>query len=58
LPAAPPGAVIEAGQPAGPTGRQREAVVMGGLKWMKDPVSVQFRGIEGVRNPRLSGLPQ
>jgi len=53
LPAAPPGAVIEAGQPAGPTG-----VVMGGLKWMKDPVSVQFRGIEGVRNPRLSGLPR
>ncbi len=47
-------------EPVCPAGRlkKQEAVVMGVLKWMKDQVSVQFRGIEGVRNPRLSGLPR
>jgi len=52
LPAAPPGAAIEPGRPVGLNGRQKEAVVMGVLKWMKDPGSVQFRGIEGARNSR------
>jgi hypothetical protein len=52
LPPAPPGTPIEPGRPVGLNGRQQEAVVMGVLKWMKDPVSVQFRGIEGVRNSR------
>jgi hypothetical protein len=33
--------------------RIREAAVTTGvLKWMKDPVSVQFRGIEAVQNSR------
>jgi hypothetical protein len=49
---APPGTTIEPGRPVGLNGRQQEAVIMGVLKWMKDPVSVQFRGIEGVRNSR------
>jgi len=26
--------------------------VTGVMKWMKDPVSVQFRAIEGVQNSR------
>ena len=46
---APPGTTIEPGRPVGLNGRQQEAVIMGVLKWMKDPVSVQFRGIKGVR---------
>ena len=49
---APPGTTIEPGRPVGLNGRQQEAVIMGVLKWMKDPVSVQFRGIKGVRNSR------
>lgn len=50
LPPAPPGTPIEPGRPVGLDGGQQEAVVIGVLKWMKDPLSVQFRGIEGVRN--------
>ena len=52
LPPAPPGTAIEPGRPVGLDGGQQEAVVVGVLKWMKDPLSVQFRGIEGVRNSR------
>ena len=49
---APPGTTIEPGRPVGLNGRQQEAVVMGVMKWMKDPDSVQFRDLAGVRNSR------
>jgi len=52
LPPARPGTPIEPGRPVGLNGRQQEAVVMGVMKWMKDPDSVQFRGLAGVRNSR------
>jgi len=52
LPPAPPGAWIEPGRPVGLDGGQQEAIVVGVLKWMKNPLSVQFRGIEGVQNSR------
>ena len=52
LPPAPPGTAIEPGRPVGLNGRQQESVVLGVLKWMKDPVSVQFSGLSGVRNSR------
>ena len=51
-PPVPAGTPIEPGRPVGLNGPQQEAIVMGVLKWMKDPVSVQFRGIEGVQNSR------
>jgi hypothetical protein len=51
-PPAPPGMPIEPGRPVGLNGGQQVAVVTGVLKWMKDPGSVQFRGIEGVQNSR------
>ena len=51
-PPAPPGTPIEPGRPVGLNGPQQEAIVTGVLKWMKDPGSVQFRGIEGVQNSR------
>jgi hypothetical protein len=51
-PPAPAGTPIEPGRPVGLNGRQQAAVVTGVLKWMKDPGSVQFRGIEGVQNSR------
>jgi hypothetical protein len=51
-PPAPPGTPIEPGRPVGLNGGQQEAVVTGVLKWMKDPGSVQFRGIEAVQNSR------
>ena len=52
LPPARPGTPIEPGRPVGLNGRQQEAVVMGVMKWMKDPDSVQFRALAGVRNSR------
>jgi hypothetical protein len=51
-PPAPPGTPIEPGRPVGLSGSQQEAVVTGVLKWMKEPASVQFRGIEAVQNSR------
>jgi hypothetical protein len=51
-PRVPAGTPIEPGRPVGLNGRQQEAVVTGVLKWMKDPGSVQFRGIEAVQNSR------
>jgi hypothetical protein len=51
-PAAPPGTPIEPGRPVGLNGSQQEAVVTGVLKWMKEPASVQLRGIEAVQNSR------
>jgi hypothetical protein len=51
-PPAPPGMPIEPGRPVGLNGIQQEAVVTGVLKWMKDPGSVQLRGIEAVQNSR------
>ena len=52
LPPAPAGSTIEPGRPVGLNGRQQEFVVLGVLKWMKDPISVQFSGLAGVRNSR------
>jgi hypothetical protein len=52
LPPAPPDAWIEPGRPVGLDGAQQEAIVLGVLKWMKDPLSVHFRGIEGAQNSR------
>ena len=52
LPPAPAGSTIEPGRPVGLNGRQQESVVLGVLKWMKDPISVQFSGLAGVRNSR------
>src|SRR5260370_28384978 len=51
-PPVPAGTPIEPGRPVGLNGGQQGAVVTGVLKWMKDPGSVQFRGIEGVQNSR------
>src|ERR1700722_6555636 len=51
-PPAPPGTPIEPGRPVGLNGSQQEAVVTGVLKWMKEPASVQLRGIEAVQNSR------
>ena len=51
-PPVPAGTPIEPGRPVGLNGGQQGAVVTGVLKWMKDPGSVQFRGIEAVQNSR------
>ena len=51
-PPAPLGTAIEPGRPVGLNGSQQGAVVTGVLKWMKDPGSVQLRGIEAVQNSR------
>jgi len=51
-PSAPLGTAIEPGRPVGLNGSQQGAVVTGVLKWMKDPGSVQLRGIEAVQNSR------
>ncbi|MGZ3338749.1 MAG: hypothetical protein ACXWLB_01755 [Reyranella sp.] len=51
-PPAPATTPIEPGRPVGLNGRQQASIVTGVMKWMKDPVSVQFRGIEGVQNSR------
>ena len=52
LPTAPPGTPIEPGRPVRLNARQQQAVVVGVVKWMKDPASIQFRGIEAVQNSR------
>jgi hypothetical protein len=46
------GTPIEPGRPVRLAGPQQAAVTKGVLKWMKDPASVQFRGIEGAQNSR------
>jgi hypothetical protein len=51
-PPAPPGTPIEPGRPVGLNGDQQGAVVTSVLKWMKDPASAQFRGLEAVQNSR------
>jgi len=51
-PPAPAGTPIEPGRPVRLDGPQQAAVTIGVLKWMKDPVSVQFRGIEAAQNSR------
>jgi hypothetical protein len=50
LPVAPPGTPIKPGRPVRLDDRQQQAVVVGVVKWMKDPASIQFRGIEAVQN--------
>jgi hypothetical protein len=50
LPPAPPGTRIEPGVAIGLDARQQEAVVVGVTQWMKDPSSVQFGAMDGVRN--------
>jgi hypothetical protein len=52
LPPARAGTAIEPGRPVDLNGRQQESVVVGVLKWMKDPLSVQFSGLAGTRNSR------
>ena len=52
LPAVPPGAPIEPGRPIKLNAGQQQAVVGGVVKWMKDPASVQFRGLEAAQNSR------
>lgn len=47
-----PGTAIEPGRPVRLTGPQQAAVTKGVVKWMKDPGSVQFRGLEAVQNSR------
>jgi hypothetical protein len=51
-PPAPAGMAIEPGRPVHLDSPQHAAVTTGVLKWMKVPVSVQFRGIEAVQNSR------
>jgi hypothetical protein len=51
-PTPPAGTPIEPGRPVSLKGGQQETVVTGVLRWMKDPASVQFRGIEAVQNSR------
>jgi hypothetical protein len=51
-PAAPAGTPIEPGRPVRLDGAQQAAVATSVLKWMKDPGSVQLRGIEAVQNNR------
>jgi hypothetical protein len=43
---------IESGKPIPLSAPQQEAVVVGVSKWMKDPRSVQFGDMRGVRTPR------
>jgi len=50
LPAPSPAAAIEQGTPVKLDARQQEAVVVGVLKWMKDPYSAAFGDIGAVRN--------
>ena len=45
-------APIEPGRPVSLDARQRQAVVVSVVKWMKDPASVQFSGIKAIRNSR------
>jgi hypothetical protein len=50
LPAAPDGAPIDPGVPVKLDPRQQEAVVVGVLKWMKDPRSAAFGDIAAAKN--------
>ena len=52
LPAATPAAPIEPGRLVSLNARQQQAVVVGVLNWMKDPLSIQLRGLEAVQNSR------
>jgi hypothetical protein len=52
LPAPPPGSTIEPGMPVKLDQRQLEAVIDGVIKWMKDPASVSFADINGVKSRR------
>ena len=52
LPTAPPDAPIEPGRPVRLNARQQQAVVAGVVRWMKDPASLQFRGLEAAQNSR------
>ena len=45
-----PEKTIEPGMPVKLDQRQLEAVVDGVMKWMKDPASVSFAGINGAKN--------
>jgi hypothetical protein len=45
-----PERTIEPGMPIKLDQRQLEAVVDGVMKWMKDPASVSFAGINGAKN--------
>jgi hypothetical protein len=47
-----PGTAIEPGRPVRLDRPQQAAVTKGVVKWMKDPVSVQFGGTEAVQNSR------
>lgn len=50
LPDPPQGAVTEPGTPSKLDPRQQEAVVVGVMKWMKDPKSAAFGDIAAVKN--------
>src|SRR4029077_18754422 len=52
FPTAPPDTPIEPGRPVRLNARQQQAVMMGVVKWMKDPASIQFRGVEAAQNSR------
>ena len=52
LPAPPPGSTIEPGMPVKLDQRQLEAVINGVIKWMKNPASVSFADINGVKSGR------
>lgn len=52
LPPVPPGETIEGGRPISLDSRQQEAVVLGMVKWMKDPSSTQLSALGGARNSR------
>jgi hypothetical protein len=52
LPDPPPGVAIEPGMPVKLDQRQLEAVIDGVIKWMKDPASVSFADINGVKSRR------
>jgi len=52
LPDPPPGSTIEPGMPVKLDQRQLEAMIEGVIKWMKDPASVSFAKINGVKNRR------
>jgi hypothetical protein len=52
LPEPPLGSTIEPGMPVKLDQRQLEAVIDGVMKWMKDPASVSFADINGVKSRR------
>ena len=52
LPDPPPGAAIEPGMPVKLEQRQLDAVIVGVMKWMKDPASVAFFDVNAVKSRR------